>query len=103
MELNKFTLLALKSIYRKGYQYKKAGVIVTDIIPSDQVQSNLFYQFDSEKQEKIMLALDKINALYGTDKLRLGSQGFGRNWKLKNEKLSPCYTTRLKDVIDIKL
>lgn len=103
MELNRFALLTLKAIYRKGYQYKKAGVIVTDIIPSDQVQSNLFYQYDTEKQEKIMLALDKINGLYGTDKLRLGSQGFGRNWKLKNEKLSPCYTTRLKDVINIIL
>lgn len=70
-------------VYRKRYQSKKAWVIVTDIIPSSQVQSNMFYQYDTEKQERIMLALDKINGLYGTDKLRLGSQGLVEIGNLK--------------------
>lgn len=103
IELVKHALDALKAIYRKGYQYKKAGVIVTDIIPSSQCQANLFYDLDNEKHNKIMTALDKINSLYGTNKLRLGSQGFGRTWKLKNEKISPCYTTRIKDLIKVKV
>ena len=103
LELIKFALQALRSIYKKGYQYKKAGVIVTDIMPSTQCQGNLFYDHDNIKHTRIMQAMDKINNLYGSDKLRLGSQGFGRSWKLKNESLSPCYTTRLNDLITINV
>ncbi|PYF68478.1 Y-family DNA polymerase [Pedobacter nutrimenti] len=102
-ELNKFALQALCYIFKSGYSYKKAGVMVTDIVPQSQSQKNLFYQIDDQKQNKIMQALDKINALYGSDKLRFGAQGFARQWRLKNEMLSPCYTTRLNELIRIKL
>lgn len=103
LELSKYALQALRSIYKTGYLYKKAGVIVSDIIPSSQCQGNLFYDLDSIKHSKIMTAMDKINNLYGADKLRLGSQGFGRSWRLKNEMISPCYTTRIADLIKIKV
>ena len=103
IELTRFTLWALKKIFKKGYQYKKAGVLVNDITPVSDQQANLFYQINTEKHSKLMTAMDKINDLYGTEKLRLGSQGYGNQWKLKSEKLSPCYTTRLKDVIKINL
>lgn len=103
LELTGYALKAFKTIFRSGYQYKKAGVMVTDIIPEHHVQTNLFYASDSLKQEKVMIALDKINNIYGMDKLRLGSQGYNSDWKLKNESLSPCYTTRMKDLINIKV
>ncbi|MBP8966966.1 MAG: DUF4113 domain-containing protein, partial [Paludibacteraceae bacterium] len=46
--------------------------------------------------------MDSLNATYGKHKVRIAAQGFGRNWKLKNEKLSPFYTTRLKDILEVK-
>jgi DNA polymerase V len=50
LELIKYALCALEAIYREGYRYKKAGVLVTEIVPEDQVQGSLFDQVDREKQ-----------------------------------------------------
>ena len=45
---------------------------------------------------------DQINALYGDDLVRFAAQGFSKRWRLKQERLSPCYTTRLSDVYVVK-
>ena len=39
----------------------------------------------------------------GRDKLRIATQGFDRNWKMKQEKLSPCYTTRIDEILKVKV
>ncbi len=49
-----------------------------------------------------MASLDKINQLYGQNTIRLGVQG-KRKWTMRQEKLSPCYTTKLEDIITIKV
>jgi DNA polymerase V len=91
----------LKMIYRPGYDYKKCGVIVSDIRPANQVQQGLF-QAD-QANPKLMGILDKLNSRYGREKVRIGSAGYGRSWKMKREMLSPCYTTNLADIIRIKV
>lgn len=101
-ELIEFAKLLLKEIYKKGYSYKKAGTIITEIIPENPVQGDLFDVKDRAKQKLLMNAVDKINDGAGTYKVRIASQGYGKKWKLKNEKLSPCYTTRIDDIIKIK-
>lgn len=93
-------LTGLNRLYREGYQYKKAGVIVSGIVPQDQVQQDIFH---SEKKDGLMQLVDKLNAQLGREKVKLAAQGFGRSWKLRQEKLSPCYTTRLGDVICINM
>ena len=47
--------------------------------------------------------IDKINNNMGRDKLRIATQGFDRNWKMKQEQLSPCYTTRIDEILTIKI
>lgn len=91
-------LTGLIKLYREGFLYKKAGVIVSGIVPQDQVQQDLFYR---EREDGLMQLVDKLNARLGREKVKLAAQGFGRSWKLRQEKLSPCYTTRLDDVIYI--
>ena len=103
IELVKFATKGLKAIFRDGYHYKKAGVIVSEIVPETSVQGHLFHKLDSAKHEKIMQAMDKLNNTFGRDKIILGKQGFSRKWKLRQEKLSPCYSTRLSDIITVKL
>ena len=94
---------ALKSIYRSDCIYKRAGVIVADIIPKDQLQLTLFDNYaDVVKKDKLMLAIDKLNNNWGKEKVRLGANGFKRNWEMSQKNLSPCYTTRIKDLIRIK-
>jgi len=49
-----------------------------------------------------MKTIDKLNKSIGQQKIKLGSQDFGRTWKMRQEKLSKRYTTRLSDVISIR-
>jgi DNA polymerase V len=100
IELAKFATQALKHIFKPGYAYKKAGVIVQDFTPEETVQRSLF-ENGNEKHPALMRVIDKMNALYGQQKIRLAVQDPKRVWKMKQEKLSPCYTTRLSDIITV--
>ena len=83
--------------------YKKAGVIVSDIVPQQQVQLSLFDGVDRVKRKYLMNSIDTINTRIGRDKVRLAVQGFDRKWRLKQEHLSPCYTTRFSDFLTVCL
>jgi DNA polymerase V len=101
-ELINFALQGLKSIFREGYRYKKAGIIVSEIVPERPMQADLFDTRKREKYNKVMSVMDSLNTSYGKQKVKIAAQGFDRKWKLKNEKLSPCYTTSLSDIIVVK-
>ena len=100
-ELIHYARLALKNIYKKGYQYKKAGVIVMDIVPRNSVQQNLFDERDRIKHEKVLEVLDGVHKKYGTRVLKVAAQGTGKKWALKSEYLSKQYTTNPDDFIEI--
>lgn len=102
IELSKFASQALKHIFKSGYAYKKAGVIVQDFTSADCLQQSLFENRD-EKHIPLMQAIDRLNTAFGQQKIRLGSQDLKRVWKMKQEKLSPRYTTHLSDIITIHL
>jgi len=101
-ELINFALNGLKSIFKEGYRYKKAGVIVSEIVHERPLQGDLFDTRDREKFNKVMRVMDNLNESYGRQKVKIAAQGFDRKWKLKNEKLSPCFTTKLDDVLVVK-
>lgn len=101
IELVKYATLALQKIYRQGYAYKKAGVIVQDFSPQAYQQATLFGSGNA-KHTPLMKAIDRINTAYGQQKIKLASQDLKKVWKMKQEKLSPRYTTRLSDIITVK-
>jgi len=101
-ELINYALRGLKSIFAEGYRYKKAGVIVGEIVPERPLQGDLFDVRNREKFSRVMTVMDSLNASYGKQKVKIASQGFDRKWKLKNELLSPCYTTKLRDILEVK-
>jgi DNA polymerase V len=72
---------------------------VSGIVPEANVQTSLFDVVDRERQEKILRSMDRLNALYGRDTIRVAAQGFERKWKLRQERRSPCFTTRMEDLI----
>ncbi|MFV0198842.1 DUF4113 domain-containing protein [Empedobacter falsenii] len=80
--------------------YKKAGVIVSAITPDNQAQMNLFHE-ESPKHKALMSVMDQLNANYGDHMLKLASQDVRRKWKMKQERLSPCYTTRFTDILNV--
>ena len=94
---------ALRSIYRRDCIYKRAGVIVSDIVPQSQVQLTFFHKHANiEKRQNLMTAVDKLNDRYGRMKVRFAINGFEKKWHLRQEKLSPCYTTRISDLLKVK-
>ncbi|HHW13040.1 MAG TPA: Y-family DNA polymerase [Firmicutes bacterium] len=101
IELIRYASAALRAIYRKGYRYKKAGVIVLEIGPEERVQGSLFDRVDRAKHAAVMREMDAINAKYGRDTIKVAAQGLGGRWRLRQERLSPCYTTRWSDIIKV--
>ena len=102
IELSKFANQALEKIFKQGYKYKKAGVIVLDLVPDNPRQIALFDN-SNPKHAPIMEAMDMLNAKYGQHSIKLASQDPKRLWKMRQEKLSPRYTTDLNDIITIKV
>ena len=102
MKIIEVSKLLLKSIYRKNIFYKKAGVIVGDIVPENQVQLHLFNDFSKDiKIRKLLQSVDLINQKMGRNTVRFLAQGLSERQKLKQENLSPCYTTRWDDILKI--
>ena len=90
--LIKYALRCLKEIYRPGFEYKKAGVMLTEIVPETHRQQNLFVQEPADI--KLMKALDCINRKWGRNSVQYACSGFKKPWTFKRVQLSQAYTTR---------
>jgi DNA polymerase V len=98
----KAALEGLRSIFKKGYGYKRASVIITEIVPDNLVQGNLFMQsYKRQERNNLMKVVDSLNRGFVTNGIRLAVQGNAMNY-LKRDLLSPCYTTKLSDLIKVK-
>ncbi|MFI3286834.1 MAG: Y-family DNA polymerase [Rikenellaceae bacterium] len=102
IELAAAAIKALRNIYKKGYGYKKVGVILYDIRSSKGVQSSLFDPTNHSKHKNLMKQLDSINSYYGTGSVRLGSNDSLKN-RVNSSYLSPRYTTNWEDIIVVKV
>jgi len=99
-QLVKIALWALKRIYRPGFNYAKAGVMLSEIVPKAGVQNDLFSQpVTNLKSEALMSAMDAINRKMGRESIKLASEGFKRPWKMRQENKSPNFTTDWNDVL----
>jgi DNA polymerase V len=100
IELANFANQALEKIFRNGYSYKKAGVIVMDFSEENKTQLKIF-ENSNPKHIPLMKTMDKINNTFGQQKIKLASQDLKKVWKMRQEKLSPRYTTKLDEVITV--
>lgn len=91
----------LAEMYRPGYAYQKAGVILSDLVPVSRSQAHLFRP-DPQKSVPLMAALDAINSRWGRDTLQPAACGFARTWKNRQDRKSPAYTTRWRDLPVVK-
>ncbi|BBB60260.1 DNA polymerase V subunit UmuC [Undibacterium sp. KW1] len=93
--LQRYAMAALNSIFKQGYEYKKAGVILSEISPTTTYQGDMF----SEAKEKpeLMDVLDQVNRRYGKGTLKLSQDGSRHSWKMRMEAKSPSYTTTWDD------
>mgnify|MGYP006176053375 CR=1 FL=1 len=100
--LSSVAVKMLKELFEEGQAYKKAGIIVTQIIPQDQKQFHLFEE-ENPKHQKLMQVIDAYHKKTGERKIRLGNQDLQRTWKMKQNHLSPKYTTDFKDIFKVKV
>ncbi|MDD2947900.1 MAG: DUF4113 domain-containing protein [Rugosibacter sp.] len=92
-------LWGLREIYKPNYNYAKAGVMLSELVPAKGVQTDLFSQMQSTlKFDELMATMDKINRKMGKESIKLASEGFRRPWKMRQENKSPSYMTRWEDV-----
>lgn len=95
-------LWALKQLYRPGYHYAKAGIMLGELVPASGIQTDLFSSMQpNAKSERLMQAMDLINRKMGKESLKVASEGFKRPWKMKQENKSPSYTTRWDEILKI--
>jgi DNA polymerase V len=91
----------IEQLYREGEEYKKTGVIVSAITPEHQKQYNLF-QDENPKHEALMKVMDNFFKKTGERKIRLGMHDMNRTWKMKQNHLSPKFTTNINDIITVQ-
>ena len=97
----KRALQGIRKVYREGYRYKKAGVILYGLSNSNHVKGLLDY--DRESSDMIMNTIDRINGRYGSSTIRLASEGIEKSWRMRRESVSPCYTTNFDDLVEVKI
>jgi DNA polymerase V len=95
LTLTAAALAGLEVMYRSGYRYKKAGVMLTLLSDKHARQTSIFdNSVVTQRSTKLMTALDTINRDYGHGTVRSGASGFTQYWAMRNENRSPRYTTR---------
>lgn len=92
---------AVKKIYKSGIKYKRAGVIVTGLIPTNNRQLDLFTS-ESPKHKPLMKVIDDLNTKIGDYKIKLAGQDLERTWKMRQEHLTPRYTTNIDEIIEVR-
>lgn len=101
LTISKYALKGLERIYKNGIQYKKAGVMVTGIVPKSAQQLTLFDKEDT-RHDALMQRIDHLHRKYGPHKIKLANQDLNRTFKMKQAHLSPRYTTNINDIITVR-
>ena len=99
--LSKHAVMGLQKIFKKGVHYKKAGVIIMGLIPTEKRQLSIF-QNNNNKHLTLMQSVDRIHKRFGPHRIKLANQDLNRTWKMKQEHLSQRFTTELNEIITIK-
>jgi len=100
-ELIKPAVQLVDHLFENGQLYKKAGVMLSGIIPDESVQGNLFVPESKNLERKLMDMIDNVNFSQRDDILKFASSGTTRDWKMRQELRSPRYTTRWEEMFEV--
>ena len=91
-----------EALYREGSKYIKAGVVLSDIIPCNNIQYNLFEEPEPAAMQKLMHIVDNVNFGMRSDMLKFASVGTKKDWKMRQEMRSNRFTTRWEELCIVK-
>lgn len=92
-ELIRAAQRGLERIFVEGYQYKKAGVMLTGLAPCAERQAGLFVTRTDDHSQRLMQTVDRINRRMGAGTLRYAAAGYKQCWQTRAEQRTPRYTT----------
>ncbi|MGC0151068.1 Y-family DNA polymerase [Chromobacterium vaccinii] len=101
MTLTRAALAGLRAIYRRGPRYQKAGVVLMEISPRERLQADLFGPAPDPRRQRLMRTMDAINQTFGRGCVKLASEALTPDWEMRQDVRSPCYTTRLDQLLEI--
>ena len=97
LEVNRWADYLCERMFKKGYQYKKAGVMLSEISPVTQRQGDLL-ELETTSNAKLMQALDTLNQRFGRGTVKVSTQGSFTEWQMLQERKSPNYTTSWDEI-----
>jgi DNA polymerase V len=100
-ELIKPAVAIVDKLFKKGTHYKKAGVMLSGIVPDNSIQANLFLSETKNCERKLMDMIDNVNFSQRDDVLKFAASGTVRNWKMQQNFISNRYTTRWDELYEI--
>lgn len=92
LRLTQAALWGLRRIYRPGFEYQKAGIMLMDLVPAGIRQQDLFSA--ARNNDALMKVVDQINSAWGRGTLRSAAEGTAKAWSMKRERMSSRWTTR---------
>ncbi len=92
----------VEQLYKKGSRYLKAGITLSDIVPDEAIQGNLFVPAGQNQQRMLMSTMDNINFSQRDDVLKFAASGLTRNWKMRQELRSGRFTSRWNELYKVK-
>jgi DNA polymerase V len=101
-ELIKPAVLLVDKLYEQGRIYKKAGVMLSGLVPDATIQGNLFVPEKENGKRLLMNMLDNVNFAMRDDIVKFAASGTARDWKMRQELRSPRYTTRWEEMFVVK-
>jgi DNA polymerase V len=101
-ELIKPAMQLVDKLFEPGRIYKKAGVMLSHIVPDNAIQSTLFDPPVTARNRMLMSTIDNVNFAMRDDMLKFASSGTTRNWKMRQELRSPRYTSRWEEICTVK-
>lgn len=99
-ELIKPAVQLVDVLYKKGETYKKAGVMLSGLVPDDSIQGNLFLAESKNSERMLMDMIDNVNFSMRDDVLKFAASGTSRDWKMRQELRSGRYTTRWDELFE---
>ena len=103
LELVKVAISGLKKIYKYGYFYQKAGIVLSKLRESSENEFNLLAPIMENKSQTLMKAIDFTNAKYGRNAISIAQAGINNSWKMRREHSSKIDTASFKDLPVLKI
>ena len=102
-EIIRCAIKLLRIIFKPGYRYKKAGIMLSGLVPENECQLNLFAAKPSLKRLQLMKAVDNINGRWRRDMMQVAASGIKPRWIMKREMLSHRYTTNWNELLVVNV